>query len=165
MQTQDLVTLVPWTFIAQILNLFLQMYLIKRFLLKPVKEIIEKRRKMATEELDNARKSSEEAEAMKNEYEASMADAKEKANEIISSANKTAELRSEEIIAEATKEAAAIKNKAELDIQQERKKAVNDIKNEIGSMAMDIAGKVIEREINEDDHKKLVDDFIKNVGE
>ena len=165
MQTQDLVTLVPWTFIAQILNLFLQMYLIKRFLLKPVKEIIEKRRKMATEELDNARKSSEEAEAMKNEYEASMADAKEKANEIISSANKTAELRSEEIIAEATKEAAAIKNKAELDIQQERKKAVNDIKNEIGSMAMDIAGKVIEREINEDDHKKLVDDFIQNVGE
>ena len=43
--------------------------------------------------------------------------------------------------------------------------AVNDIKNEIGGIAMDIAGKVIEREISEEDHKKLIDEFIENVGE
>ncbi len=46
-----------------------------------------------------------------------------------------------------------------------RRKAVNDIKNEIGGIAMDIAGKVIEREISEEDHKKLIDEFIENVGE
>lgn len=165
MQTQELVTIVPWTLIAQILNLFLQMYLIKRFLFKPINEIIEKRRKMATEELDSARVLNEEAEALKNEYEANIAEAREKANEIIASANRSALSRSDEIIAEANKEATAIKNKAEADILQERKKAINDIKNEIGSMAVDIAGKVIEREVNADDHEKLINEFIENVGE
>ena len=51
------------------------------------------------------------------------------------------------------------------DIAQERKKAVNDLKNEIGGIAVDIAGKVVEREINETDHKALIDEFIRNVGD
>ena len=50
-------------------------------------------------------------------------------------------------------------------IAQEKKKAINEFKNEIGGLAMDIAGKVVEKEINEADHKKLIDEFIKNVGE
>ena len=61
--------------------------------------------------------------------------------------------------------AAGIKAQAEADIAQERKKAINEVKNEIGGIAMDIAGKVVEKEINEADHKKLIEDFIKNVGE
>lgn len=165
MQTQDLVTLVPWTFIAQICNLFIQVFLIKKFLIKPVKEIIEKRKQLATKELDEARVSNEEAAKLKAEYEQNLADAKNEANEIIASANRTAVSKSEEIISNANKEAAAIRNKAEADIELERKAAVNGVKNEIGSMAVDIANKIIEREVNEEDHKKLIDEFIENVGE
>ena len=58
-----------------------------------------------------------------------------------------------------------VKQKAEADIAQERKKAVNEVKDEIGGMAMEIASKVVEREIKEADHKDLIDEFIKNVGE
>ena len=165
MQTQDLVTLVPWTFIAQICNLFIQVFLIKKFLIKPVKEVIEKRKQLATKELDEARVSNEEAAKLKAEYEQNLADAKNEANEIIASANRTAVSKSEEIISNANKEAAAIRNKAEADIELERKAAVNGVKNEIGSMAVDIANKIIEREVNEEDHKKLIDEFIENVGE
>lgn len=165
MQTQELVTLVPWTFIAQICNLFIQIFLIKKFLYKPIKEVIAKRRALATEELDKARISNEEAEKLKAEYEADIARAKDEANEIISSANRTAIRKSDEIIANANKEAMAIRNKAENDIELERKAAVNEIKDEIGSMAVDIAAKVIEREVNEKDHKKLIDEFIENVGD
>ena len=57
------------------------------------------------------------------------------------------------------------KQKAEADIAQERKKAVNEVKDEIGGIAMEIASKVVEREISEKDHKDLIDEFIKNVGE
>ena len=57
------------------------------------------------------------------------------------------------------------RQKAEADIAQERKKAVNEAKDEIGGMAMEIASKVVEREIKEADHKDLIDEFIKNVGE
>ena len=102
---------------------------------------------------------------MKAEYEQNMADAKNKANEILTSAQKTASVQSEEMLKEAAAQAAAIKAKAEKDIAQEKRKAVNEIKDEIGGMAMDIAGKVIEREISEEDHKKLIDEFIANVGE
>ncbi len=165
MQTQDLVTLVPWTFIAQICNLFIQIFLIKKFLLKPVKEIIEKRKQLATKELDEARISNEEAAKLKTEYEKSLADAKNEANDIIASANRTAIAKSDEIISNANKEAASIKHKAEADIELERKAAVNEIKDDIGSMAVDIATKIIEREVSEEDHKKLIDEFIENVGE
>ena len=92
-------------------------------------------------------------------------EAKEKANEILESARKTATLQSEKIVKEASEQAAALKNKAEKEIAQEKKKAVNEVKGEIGGIAMDIAGKVIEREINEKDHEKLIDEFISNVGE
>ena len=140
-EVQDLVGIAPWTFIAQICNLFIQMYLIKRFLFKPINAVLQKRKEMADAQLTDARKSKEEAEAMK------------------------AETKAEAILQDAQAQAAGIKAKAEADIAQERKKAVGDLKNEIGSIAMDIAGKVIEREVSEDDHEKLINEFIKNVGE
>ena len=162
---QDLVTIVPWTFIAQICNLFIQLYLIKRFLLKPINAVLEKRKEMASAEIKEAEKAQEEARAIKEEYEQNMAVAKEKANTLLANAQKSASLQSEEMIQEANKQAAAIKAKAESDIAQEKKKAVNELKGEIGGMAMEIAGKVIEREISEKDHEKLIDEFISNVGE
>lgn len=165
MQTQDLVTIIPWTFIAQILNLFIQMYLIKRFLFKPVNEVLEKRKQIAGQQLRDAEIARRDAENMKAGYEERIATAKAEATEILKTAHADAQLRSDAIIAEAQAHAAGIKAKAEADIAQERKKAVNDIKNEIGGIAMDIAGKVVEREISEEDHKKLIDEFIENVGD
>ena len=165
MQVQELVGIVPWTFIAQTCNLFLQVYLIKRFLFKPINNILAKRKEMADAQIQDAVKAREEAEAMKSQYEQDMIQAKNKANEIVVSAQKTASAQSEELLREASRQAAAMKNKAEADIEQEKRKAVNEIKDEIGGMAMEIAGKVIEREISEEDHAKLIDDFIANVGE
>ena len=165
-ETQELVTIVPWTFIATICNLFIQCWLIKKFLFKPIREVIEKRRALADSQIQDAKKAKEEAETMKAGYEAEMAKAKETASVILQDAQKDAAARSEEaLLQEAKAQAAGIKAKAEADILQEKKKAVNEIKNEIGGIAMDIAGKVIEREISEDDHRKLIDEFIENVGE
>ncbi len=165
MKVQELVTLVPWTFIASIINLFLQAFLLKKFLFKPVNEILAKRQAMANEQIDEAAKQREEAIAMKTEYEADIAAAKDKANEIVSTAQKSADAESERMLREAREEVASIKSRAQSDIAQEKKKAMSEIKDEIGSMAMDIAGKVIERELSEDDHRKLIDEYIQNVGE
>ncbi len=165
MEVQNLVSLVPWTFVAQICNLFIQMYLIKRFLFKPINAIIEKRKAAADAEISEATKAKEEALAMKADYEQSMLEAKTKANDILTTAQKTATVQSEEILRDASQQAASIKAKAESDIAQEKRKAVNEIKDEIGSMAVEIAGKVIEREVSEEDHAKLIDEFIASVGE
>jgi len=163
-QFQQLVGLAPWTFIFTILNLLLTMYLMKRFLFGPINVILAKRQELADAQIREAEAAKAEADAIKTEYEGNMAVAKERANEILLSAQKTATIQSEEILKEASQQAAAMKAKAENDIAQEKRKAVNEIKNEIGDMAMEIAGKVIEREISEDDHKKLIDEFISNVG-
>ena len=165
MQVQELVGIVPWTFIAQICNLFIQVYLIKRFLFKPINEMLEKRKAMADAQIQEAIKAKDEANAIKTEYEQNMLEARNKANEILVTAQKTAAIQSEVMLKEASTQAAALKAKAESDSAQEKRKAVNEIKDEIGGMAMEIAGKVIEREICEEDHKKLIDEFISNVGE
>ena len=163
--TQELVTIVPWTLIAQLLNLFITVLVMKKFLFKPIREVLQKRKDMADAEIADATKAKEEAESLKSEYEASMKTARDKANEIVATAQKAATQQSEEIIKEANAQAISIKSKAERDIEQERRKAVNEIKDEIGDMAMEIAGKVIERELKASDHEKLIDDFINKVGE
>ena len=98
MQVQDLVGIVPWTFIAQICNLFIQVYLIKRFLFKPINEMLEKRRQMADAQIQDAVKAKNEADAIKAEYEQNMLEAKNKANDILISAQKTAAVQSEAML-------------------------------------------------------------------
>ena len=175
---QALITLDGWTFLAQICNLMIQLLIFKKFLLNPVKKVIAERKAKADSEIADAQKLRTEAEAMKAEYEQNLQNARAEANQIVARAQKTATARGEEIVGEARAQAsptisspraraqaAALKQKAEADIAQERKKAVNEAKDEIGGMAMEIASKVVEREIKEADHKDLIDEFIKNVGE
>ena len=162
---QALITLDGWTFVAQICNLMIQLVIFKKLLLNPVKKVIAERKAKADSQNADAQKLRTEAEAMKAEYEQNLQNARTEANQIVAAAQKTATARSEELLGEARAQAAALKQKAEADIAQERKKAVNEVKDEIGGMAMEIASKVVEREIREADHKDLIDEFIKNVGE
>ena len=131
---QQLVTIVPWNFVAAICNLLIQMWLIKKFLFKPVQKELAQRQHMADAQL-------------------------------VQNATRTAQLRSEEIVRQARADAASIKTKADADIAQQRKKAINEVKDEIGGIAMDIASKVVEREIDPKVHQDLIDEFIRNVGD
>lgn len=162
---QALITLDGWTFLAQVCNLMIQLVIFKKLLLNPVKKVIAERKAKADSQIADAEKLRTEAEAMKAEYEQNLQNARTEANQIVAAAQKTAAARSEELLGEARAQAAALKQKAEADIAQERKKAVNEVKDEIGGMAMEIASKVVEREIKETDHQDLIDKFIKNVGE
>ena len=162
---QALITLDGWTFLAQICNLMIQLVIFKKLLLNPVKKVIAERKAKADSQIADAEKLRTEAEAMKAEYEQNLQNARTEANQIVAAAQKTAAARSEELLGEARAQAAALKQKAEADIAQERKKAVNEVKDDIGGMAMEIASKVVEREIIEADHQDLIDEFIKNVGE
>ena len=165
MQVQELVGIVPWTFVAQICNLFIQMYLIKRFLFKPVKKMIDDRQQEIDTMYADADAAKQKAAALEQEYQAHLQSIKAERDSLLRDATVRAQKREEDILNEARSEAASIRAAAEADIAQERKKAVNDLKNEIGGMAVEIAGKVVEREINEADHQALIDEFIRNVGD
>ena len=162
---QSLVAVEPITLIAQICNLFLQMFLFKKFLYDKVIAIIDQRRAAADEQITAAQSAREEALSIKAAYEQNMQQAKIQADDILSRANKTASARSEEIIGQAKQEASRIKQKAASDIALEKKKAINDAKDEISGISMAIAEKVVERQLNDSDQQKLVEQFIDRLGE
>ena len=162
---QSLVAVNPITLIAQICNLFIQLFLFKKFFWNKIIAILDQRREAADQEIADAKAAHAEAAAIKETYEQNMKQAKETADGILASAQKTATLCSEEIISQAQAAAAQIKSKASADIQLERKKAVNDAKNEISGLAMAIAGKVVGRELNPQDQAGYIDRFIDELGD
>ena len=162
---QSLVTVNPVTLIAQIANLFIQLLVVKIFFLDKIKAILDQRREAADKEITDAQAAHAEAAAIKATYEQNMKEAKLKADDMLAAAQKTATLRSEEIISQAQQTAAQIKAKASSDIEMEKKKAINDAKNEISGLALAIAGKVVERELNSADQSDLIDRFIDELGE
>ena len=162
---QSLVTVNPVTLIAQICNLFIQLFFVKKFFLDKIKAILDQRREAADKQITDAEAAKAEALVIKETYEKNMAEAKAKADDLLLNAQRTANARSEEIISQAQAAAAQIKSKASADIEMEKKKAINDAKNEISGLAMAIAGKVVERELNTADQADLIDRFIEELGE
>lgn len=162
---QSLVTVNPVTLIAQICNLFIQLLIVKIFFLDKIKAVLDKRRETADKQIADAEAAKSEAAAIKQTYEENMRQAKTKADDMILSAQKTAAQRSEEIISQAQKQAAQLKTKAASDIEMEKKKAINEAKNEISELAMAIAGKVVARELNDADQDGMIDRFIEELGD
>lgn len=163
--TLDFVSLVPWTMIMQWGNLLIIFLLMKKFLFKPVKAILAKRQEEIDQMYSSAESAETQAKAMQKEYETRLSAAKEEAGEIVRSATQQAQQRGDEIVSEAQRQAAFLKEKAQADIAQERKKAINEVKNDISGIAVDIASKVVEREISAKDHEALIEEFISNVGD
>ncbi len=162
---QSLVAVNPVTLIAQICNLFIQLFIFKKFFWDKVLNILDQRRQAADKEISDAQAAHAQANAIKNTYEQNMKEAREQADGILMNAQKTATLRSEEIISQAQQAAAQIKSKASSDIEMEKKKAISDAKSEISGLAMAIAGKVVERELNGADQSSLIDRFIDELGD
>lgn len=160
----NLVSLGAWNIIVTICNTLITFLIVKKFLFGPVRKMLATRSEEVQAMYDQAETDRKEAAAMKKDYTESMANAKQEAAEITQSATRRATARSEEILAEATRQAVDLKKKAEQSIEQERKKAMNEIKDEIAGLSVMIASKVVEKDINADDHKRLIEDFIDKVG-
>ena len=162
---QSLVAVNPVTLIAQICNLFLQMFVVKKFFLSKVLAILDARRAAADKEILDAQNAREEAMTIKATYEENMRQAKAEATALLAQAQKTASARSEEIINQAQAQAVQLKEKAAADIAPEKTKALNDAKDEISGISMAIAEKVVERQLNDADQQKLIDQFINELGD
>lgn len=163
-QFQEIVSLTPWEFIFQICNLLLLAWGIKKFLFKPVMNVLTARAAEVSKTYADADDAKKAAEEMKQDYEDRLAKAKQEAASIVKNATATAASRADEIAQMAKDDAAAVRAKADADIARERKKAESELKNEISSIALSIAGKVVEKEIDSARHKQLIDEFIDNVG-
>ena len=155
----------PWTALFILLNTLTIFFVARKFLFNPVMKIITERQQEIDDLYAGANSAKTEAEALRSEYQAQLSDARSTSERIVKEAVARGQAREEDIIRKANADAAAILDKASADIAQEKKKAINDAKNEISGLAMAIAGKVVERELQEADQADLIDRFIDELGE
>lgn len=154
----DFVSIPPdiWSLIFTWCNLLILFLLVKKFLFKPVQNILAQREQEVGEMYEKAETAQKNAEAMEAEYTEKLQDAKNEAGRIMQDATKNAQLRGEEIVREAEEKAAAAMVKAEARIEQERKNALAQIQGQVAEMAVSIAEKVIEKELDPKEHERLV---------
>ena len=155
----------PWTALFILLNTLTIFFVARKFLFNPVMKIITERQQEIDDLYAGANSAKTEAEALRSEYQAQLSDARSTSERIVKEAVARGQAREEDIIRKANADAAAILDKASADIAQEKKKAINDAKNEISGLAMAIAGKVVGRELNAADQEQLIDRFIDELGE
>ena len=155
----------PWTALFTLLNTLTIFFVAKKFLFGPVMKMIEDRQKEIDDMYDAAAGAKNSAAALESEYQQKLSAASETSERMVKEAVTRGQKREEEIIRQANQEANAIRSKAAADIAQEKKKAINDAKDEIAGMAMAIAGKVVGRVLSDADQASLVDHFIDELGE
>ena len=148
--------------LANTVALFL---VLKKYLFKPVMKMIADRQKEIDDLYDEAGRSKSEAQRLEQEYRQKLDTAVETGEKLVKEATARAQAREEEILRQANAEAAAIREKAAADIAQEKKKALNDAKDEISGLALAIAAKVVDKELDDGDHAALVDRFIEELGD
>lgn len=154
-----------WTALFTLGNTIVLYFVLKIFLFKPVMKMIEDRQKEIDLIYASADQAKSAADALQAEYQQKLSVATETSDRIVKEAMARGQSREEEIIRQANAEASAILDKAAADIAQEKKKAVNDAKDEISGMAMAIAEKVVGRQLQAEDQDKLFDEFMNELGE
>lgn len=154
-----------WTALFTLLNFLALFFVAKHFLIGPVMQLIQARQKELDDLYTDAGNAKAEAQALQAEYQLKLDDAQAASERIVKEAVARGQAREEEILRQAREQADAIREKASADIAMEKKKALNDAKDEISVIAVAIAGKVVGRELKAADHSRLVDQFIDELGD
>ncbi len=154
-----------FTALFTLVNTVILFLVLKKFLFVPVMNMITDRQKEIDAMYDEAGSAKAQALALEEEYQHKLSVAAQTSEKMVKDAVARGQARQEEILRQANAEAAAIMDKAAADIALEKKKAINDAKDEISGIAMAIAEKVVGRELQEKDQTDLVDAFIQQLGE
>ena len=163
--TESFLGVNPWTALFILLNTLTIFCVAKKFLFGPVMNIIQDRQKEIDDLYADAGAAREQAPQLQESYQQKLSAAQATSARIVKEAVARGQSREEQIIRDANAQAAAIMDKASRAIAQEKKKAINDAKNEISDLAMAIAGKVVERELQQADQAALIDGFIRELGD
>ena len=146
-------------------NLLIIYLVLRKILFHPVKNMIDSRQKEIDDMYENAEKDRSEAEAMRASYEDKLQRATEESEEMLRTAQRRALLKEEEILKEAAEQARRTKERAEEQIALEKRQAMNDIKDEVSAIAIQIAEAVVSRDVKAEEHEKLIDGFIDTMGD
>ncbi|NLK00278.1 MAG: F0F1 ATP synthase subunit B [Clostridia bacterium] len=148
-----------------IINFLVMLAILGIFLWKPVLKVLDERRNEISDNLSNAESQRKKAEELLVQYQEQMEKASGEAHEIIAQAAKKAEAARDQIIAESRDEASKISEKAREEIKREKEQALKEVRDEVATLAVMAAGKILEKNITKDDHEKMLQEFLSEVGE
>lgn len=155
---------VPVQLIINIINIVVLFVLLRLLAYKPVKKYMDARSARVQAEMDGAKQANEQAQAMRDEVSAALAGSEQKAAAILHDGEEAAMKNAEIILQQAREQAARLLDEARAQADEERRQAMGDMKNQVAELAVLIAQKILEREIDAQDQQKLIDDFFKKVG-
>lgn len=147
-----------------IINFLVLLALLYKFLYGPMLRMLDERRSEVTGNLERAETTRKEAEALLDRYRQEVNQARQEAQAIVDQANALGEKTREQMVSQAKSEAAAILEKARQEIQREKTAALAELRDEVSTLAILVAGKVINRSLRPEDHRQAVDQFVQEVG-
>ena len=148
------------TIVFSWINLLILFFGLKHFLFQPVQKILTQRQEETDRAITDAEQASHDADAAKAEYEQQLKTAKESSAEMMRQATRKAQQRSDEIIAQAKVDAQGIREQNQAELERERNRAEQELKQDVSDLAVLVAEKVVEREVRPEDHEKWIDEFI-----
>lgn len=148
------------TMLWQLVNFFVLLFLLRKFLYSPIKDMLDKRAAQINGDLDDAEARREEAEELKAEYEQKLKNARSEAQEIVDNAETRANKKAKDIINKAEERAENLKAKKLEEIEQAKKEAAAELRDSIADYTVLAANKLIQEQLDENKHQQMIMDFI-----
>ena len=148
----------------EIISFAILLFILAKYAFPPILHTLDERERKIRESIESAERRSAEAERRMAEYEAKMKASQKEAEEMIAQAKARAQQMKEDNERQLSADAERIKATAAREIEQERRKAVDDVRRYAGELALQVAGKVLERSLTDADHKRLADESLAAVA-
>ena len=146
------------------ISTFLIVLIAKKFFWDKLLAYIQKRQDMIQDNIDSSVRIKEEAQSIKERYDEKMKNAGKEAHAILESARASAAQEKQQILNQTQDEVVRLKKQAQEDIERDKRNAQKDMKEAIGSVALEISKKLLKKEVDEQEQKKYIDDFIDEAG-
>jgi len=154
-----------YTVVWQVINFFVLLFILRRFLFKPVFRVLDARRQQIEDALADAANKQAEAEELKKRYEAQIATQKEEADRLIVEAKRTGEQIKNEIVSDARKKATTILENAETEITAEKRRVMQSLFKDLADYSVDLTARLVKKTMDKTTHAKLVEEVITEAGE
>lgn len=146
-------------------SFLLLIFLVKKFAWGNITSILDARAEKITNDIDEAEAARKKAEELAAKREAELAGSRQEATTILETAKETAEKNKAHILSEANQEALRLKEKAQLEILQNKEEAMNSIKGDVADLTVNLAGKLLSQQLDSEGHRQLIDRYLNELGD
>ena len=146
-------------------SFLLLIFLVKKYAWGNITSILDARAEKITNDIDEAEAARKKAEELAAKREAELAGSRQEATTILETAKETAEKNKAHILSEANQEALRLKEKAQLEISQNKEEAMNSIKGDVADLTVNLAGRLLSQQLDSEGHRQLIDRYLNELGD